>query len=241
MAIKESPSASIAAEESQIAKAVLMPGDPLRAKYVADHYLEEVVCFNTVRNMLGYTGTYKGKRISVMGHGMGVPSMGIYSYELFHFYDVENIIRIGSCGSFKEDVRLRDIIIVQGACTDSNYAHQYELPGTYSAISDYSLLEKAVEKAKEKNLTYHVGNVLSSDLFYHADNKADKWIKMGCLATEMESYALFANAAYAGKKALTLLTVSDSLVTNEETTEETTAEEREKTFTAMMEVALEIA
>ena len=147
------------------------------------------------------------------------------------------IIRIGSCGSFKEDVHLRDIIIVQGACTDSNYAHQYELPGTYSAISDYSLLEKAVEKAKEKNLTYHVGNVLSSDLFYHADNKADKWIKMGCLATEMESYALFANAAYAGKKALTLLTVSDSLVTSEETT----AEEREKTFTAMMEVALEIA
>ena len=150
--------------------------------------------------MFGYTGTYKGKEVSIMGSGMGMPSIGIYSYELFHFYDVENIIRIGSCGSFKEDVRLRDIIIVQGACTDSNYAHQYELPGTYSAISDYSLLEKAVEKAKEKNLTYHVGNVLSSDLFYHADNKADKWIKMGCLATEMESYALFANAAYLVKK-----------------------------------------
>jgi len=225
------------ANKGDIAKTVLMPGDPLRAKYLAETYLENVKQFNATRSMFGYTGTYKGKEVSIMGSGMGMPSIGIYSYELFHFYDVENIIRIGSCGSFKEDVHLRDIIIVQGACTDSNYAHQYELPGTYSAISDYSLLEKAVEKAKEKNLTYHVGNVLSSDLFYHADNKADKWIKMGCLATEMESYALFANAAYADKKALTLLTVSDSLVTNEETT----AEEREKTFTAMMEVALEIA
>ena len=208
------------ANKGDIAKTVLMPGDPLRAKYLAETYLENVKQFNATRSMFGYTGTYKGKEVSIMGSGMGMPSIGIYSYELFHFYDVENII-----------------IIVQGACTDSNYAHQYELPGTYSAISDYSLLEKAVEKAKEKNLTYHVGNVLSSDLFYHADNKADKWIKMGCLATEMESYALFANAAYAGKKALTLLTVSDSLVSNEETT----AEEREKTFTAMMEVALEIA
>ena len=225
------------AKKEDIAKTVLMPGDPLRAKYIAENFLKNARLVNTVRNMLAYTGTYKGKEITVFSHGMGMASMGIYCYELYKFYDVENIIRIGSCGSFKEDVHLRDIIIVQGACTDSNYAHQYELPGTYSAISDYSLLEKAVEKAKEKNLTYHVGNVLSSDLFYHADNKADKWIKMGCLATEMESYALFANAAYAGKKALTLLTVSDSLVTNEETT----AEEREKTFTAMMEVALEIA
>lgn len=225
------------AKKEDIAKTVLMPGDPLRAKYIAENFLENARLVNTVRNMLAYTGTYKGKEITVFSHGMGMASMGIYCYELYKFYDVENIIRIGSCGSFKEDVHLRDIIIVQGACTDSNYAHQYELPGTYSAISDYSLLEKAVEKAKEKNLTYHVGNVLSSDLFYHADNKADKWIKMGCLATEMESYALFANAAYAGKKALTLLTVSDSLVTSEETT----AEEREKTFTAMMEVALEIA
>ena len=179
------------ANKGDIAKTVLMPGDPLRAKYLAETYLENVKQFNATRSMFGYTGTYKGKEVSIMGSGMGMPSIGIYSYELFHFYDVENIIRIGSCGSFKEDVHLRDIIIVQG---------------------DYSLLEKAVEKAKEKNLTYHVGNVLSSDLFYHADNKADKWIKMGCLATEMESYALFANAAYAGKKALTLLTVSDSLV-----------------------------
>ena len=223
--------------KGDISKTVIMPGDPMRAKYIAENYLSDCKLVNKVRGMYAYTGYYKNKRVTVMAHGMGNPSIGIYCYELYKFYDVENIIRIGSCGSFKEDVHLRDIIIVQGACTDSNYAHQYELPGTYSAISDYSLLEKAVEKAKEKNLTYHVGNVLSSDLFYHADNKADKWIKMGCLATEMESYALFANAAYAGKKALTLLTVSDSLVTSEETT----AEEREKTFTAMMEVALEIA
>ncbi len=225
------------ANKGEIAKTVLMPGDPLRAKYLAETYLENVRVFNTTRNMLGYTGTYKGKEISIMGSGMGMPSIGIYSYELYHFYDVDNIIRIGSCGGFKEELHLRDIVIVQGACTDSNYAHQYELPGTFSAISDYGLLEKAVALAKEKKVPYHVGNVLTSDIFYHADDKADKWIKMGCLATEMESYALFCNAAYAGKKALTLLTVSDSLVMKEETT----AEEREKTFTAMMEIALEIA
>lgn len=225
------------ANKGEIAKTVLMPGDPLRAKYLAETYLENVRVFNTTRNMLGYTGTYKGKEISIMGSGMGMPSIGIYSYELYHFYDVDNIIRIGSCGGFKEELHLRDIVIVQGACTDSNYAHQYELPGTFSAISDYDLLEKAVALAKEKKVPYHVGNVLTSDIFYHADDKADKWIKMGCLATEMESYALFCNAAYAGKKALTLLTVSDSLVMKEETT----AEEREKTFTAMMEIALEIA
>lgn len=222
----------------EIAKTVLMPGDPLRAKFLAKTYLQNVKQFNSVRNMLGYTGTYKGKKVSIMGSGMGMPSIGIYSYELFSYYGVENIIRIGSCGSFKEAVRLRDIIIVQGCCTDSNFAHQYELPGTYSAISDYGLLEKAVNKAKEKDVSYHVGNILSSDIFYHADQKtADKWASMGCLGVEMESYALFATAAYLNKKALTLLTVSDSLVSNEQTS----AEEREKSFTAMMEIALEIA
>ena len=140
MAIKESPSASIAAEESQIAKAVLMPGDPLRAKYVADHYLEEVVCFNTVRNMLGYTGTYKGKRISVMGHGMGVPSMGIYSYELYNFYDVEKIIRIGSAGALQDDVNVMDVVIAMSACTDSNYGSQYQLPGTFAPTDRKSVV-----------------------------------------------------------------------------------------------------
>ena len=143
------PTPHIAAKQGEIAPSILLPGDPLRAKFIAENFLAGAKQFNATRNMFGYTGTYKGKEVSIMGSGMGMPSIGIYSYELFHFYDVENIIRIGSCGSFKEDVRLRDIIIVQGACTDSNYAHQYELPGTYSAISDYSLLEKAVEKANK--------------------------------------------------------------------------------------------
>ena len=226
------------AKVGEIAKTVLMPGDPLRAKYLADTYLEDVHQFNATRNMFGYTGTYKGKKVSIMGSGMGMPSIGIYCHELYNQYGVESIIRIGSCGAIREDVHLRDIIIAQGACTDSRFAHQYELPGTFSAISTYDLLEKAVDKAKEKNVSYHVGNIISSDVFYHADEgSAQKWASMGCLGVEMESYALFATAAYFNKKALTLLTVSDSLVTHEETT----AEEREKTFTAMMEIALEIA
>lgn len=226
------------AKIGDIAKTVLMPGDPLRAQFLAQTYLKDVHQFNAVRNMFGYTGTYQGKKISIMGSGMGMPSIGIYCHELYNQYGVESIIRIGSCGALQADVHLRDIIVVQGACTDSNFAHQYELPGTYSAISSYDLLEKAVTKAKEKNVVYHVGNVISSDLFYHADQGAsEKWASMGCLGVEMESYALFATAAYFHKKALTLLTVSDSIVTHEETT----AEEREKTFTAMMEIALEIA
>lgn len=225
------------AKMGEIAKTVLMPGDPLRAKFLAMTYLQNVKQFNNVRNMFGYTGTYQGKEVSIMGSGMGMPSIGIYSYELYSQYGVENIIRIGSCGSFKENIHLRDIIIVQGCCTDSNFAHQYELPGTYSAISDYGLLEKAVNLAKEKSVNYHVGNILSSDIFYHADKgTVEKWASIGCLGVEMESYALFATAAYLNKKALTLLTVSDSLVANEETT----AQERERTFTAMMEIALEI-
>ncbi|WP_297669524.1 purine-nucleoside phosphorylase [Thomasclavelia sp.] len=226
------------ASAGEIAKTVLMPGDPLRAKFLADTYLTDVKQFNSVRNMLGYTGIYKGKKVSIMGSGMGIPSMGIYSYELFSQYGVETIIRIGSCGSLRKNVCLRDIIIVQGCCTDSNFAHQYELPGTYSAISDFDLLEKAVMKVRQLNVNYHVGNVLSTDIFYHANNDTtEKWASVGCLGVEMESYALFATAAYLNKKALTLLTVSDSLVSNEQTT----AKEREKTFITMMEIALEIA
>ena len=226
------------AKAGDIAKTVLMPGDPLRAKYLAETYLDNVKMFNTVRNMFGYTGTYKGKEGSIMGSGMGMPSIGIYSYELFTQYGVESIIRIGSCGALKENVHLRDIIIAQGACTDSRFAHQYELPGTYSAISSYELLEKAVAEAKKKDVSYHVGNIISSDIFYHADSSsAAKWASMGCLGVEMEAYALFATAAYLNKKALTILTVSDSLVSNEITS----SEEREKTFTSMMEIALEIA
>lgn len=216
-----------------------MYGDPLRAKYLAENYLDNVRQVNGVRGMLAYTGTYKGKEVSIMGSGMGMPSIGIYSYELYTQYDVENIIRIGSAGSINKDVHIRDVIIAQGACTDSAWAHQYELPGTFSAISSYDLLEKAVCEAKKKQIHYHVGNIVSSDLFYHADVEASgRWSNVGCLAVEMESYALFANAAYLGKKALTLLTISDSLVNDEK---ETTAQERERTFTDMMEVALEIA
>ncbi len=227
------------AKKGDIAKTVLMPGDPLRAKYLAEHYLENVRQFNGVRGMLGYTGTYKGKEVSIMGSGMGMPSIGIYSYELFTQYDVEAIIRIGSVGSLQKNVHIRDVIIAQGSCTDSAFAHQYELPGTFSAISSFDLLEKAVALAKEKGINYHVGNVLASDVFYHADKEASMaWCKMGVLGVEMESYALFATAAYLSKKALTLLTVSDSLVNDEP---ETTAQEREKTFTSMMEIALEIA
>ncbi|WRK52335.1 purine-nucleoside phosphorylase [Coprobacillaceae bacterium CR2/5/TPMF4] len=213
------------ANPGEIAKTVLMPGDPLRAKFLANTYLENVKEFNTVRNMLGYTGTYKGKEVSIMGSGMGMPSMGIYCHELYSQYGVESIIRIGSCGSLKKDIKLRDIIIVQGACTDSNFAHQYELPGTYSAISSFDLLEKAVNEPVKKMQRFMLG-MLFHQIFFIMLTKivALNEAPMGCLGVEMESYALFATAAYFNKKAITLLTVSDSLVSDEITT----AKEREK-------------
>ena len=224
-------------EQGIIAETVLLPGDPLRAKYIADNFLEDVVQFNTVRNMFGYTGTYKGKKISVMGSGMGIPSIGIYSYELIHFYGVKNLIRIGSCGSLQEDVKIRDVIIGMGACTNSNYASQYNLPGTYAPIASYELLSKAIKVAAEKEIDVKVGNILSSDIFYDADADSwKKWAKMGVMGVEMEAAALYMNAAYAGVNALCILTVSDSLVTHEVTT----AEERQNTFTKMMEIALEL-
>lgn len=225
------------AKPGDFAKTVLMPGDPLRAKFIADNYLEDVKLVNSVRNMLAYTGTYKGKPVSVMGGGMGMPSIGIYSYELYDKYGVEQIIRIGSAGAYTAECKLFDIVIGQGACTNSNFAHQYELPGTFSAIADYDLLSRAVDSCKEKKLPYHVGNIFSSDVFYDASKEQwKKWARMGCLAVEMESYALYANAAYLGKKALCLLTISDSFITHQETT----AEERQNSFTAMMEVALSL-
>ena len=223
-------------EQGVIAETVLLPGDPLRAKFIADTFLEDVVQFNTVRNMFGYTGTYKGKKISVMGSGMGIPSIGIYSYELIHFYGVKNLIRIGSCGSIREDVKIRDVIIGMGACTNSNYAAQYELPGTYAPIASWDLLNKAVNVANEKGIK--VGNILSSDTFYDAQKDSwKKWSAMGVMGIEMEAAALYMNAAYAGVNALCILTVSDSLVTHEVTS----AEERQNTFTQMMEIALELA
>jgi len=225
-------------EKDLIAETILLPGDPLRAKFIADNFLEDVVQFNGVRNMLGYTGTYKGKKISVMGTGMGMPSIGIYSYELIHFYGVKNLIRIGSCGSIREDVKIRDVIIGMGACTNSNFASQYELPGTYAPIASWDLLNKAVTVANHKGVKVKVGNILSSDIFYDANPESwKKWSEMGVMGVEMEAAALYMNAAVAGANALCILTVSDCLVTREATT----ADERQNTFTQMMEVALELA
>ncbi len=225
------------AEKGDIAKTVLMPGDPLRAKYIADTYLKDVKCFNTVRNMFGYTGTYEGKEVSVMGGGMGMPSIGIYSFELYHFYDVDQIIRIGSAGGISDKVKVRDLIIGMGASTNSNFASQYKLPGTFAPIADFGLLRKAVEIAEEKNIPVAVGNILSSDTFYTDDETAnDQWKKMQILCVEMEAAALYMNAARAGKKALCMLTISDHLYTGEALS----AEERQTSFHEMMEVALKL-
>jgi len=226
------------AEKGDIAKTVLMPGDPLRAKYIADTYLKDVKCFNTVRNMFGYTGTYEGKEVSVMGSGMGMPSIGIYSFELYHFYDVDQIIRIGSAGGISDKIKVRDLVIGMGASTNSNFASQYKLPGTFAPIADFGLLRKAVEIAEEKNIPVAVGNILSSDTFYTDDETAnDRWKKMQILCVEMEAAALYMNAARAGKKALCMLTISDHLYTGEALS----AEERQTSFHEMMEVALKLA
>ncbi|PJJ29720.1 purine-nucleoside phosphorylase [Lacrimispora celerecrescens] len=225
------------AKKGEIAKTVLMPGDPLRAKYIAETYLENPVQVTSVRNMLGFTGTYKGKELSVMGGGMGMPSMGIYSYELYHFYDVDQIIRIGSAGSLQDKVELMDVVIAMGACTDSNYAYQYGLPGTFASIADYELLAKAVEAAGKQGTKAVVGNVLSSDIFYNADSGVnDKWRNMGVLAVEMETAALYMNAAAARKKALCMLTISDLVYGDEKLS----AEERQLGFGKMIEIALEL-
>ena len=227
----------INAKENSFAKTVLMPGDPLRAKFIAENFLENPRLVTDVRNMLGYTGTYKGKEVSVMGSGMGIPSIAIYSYELIKFYGVENLIRVGTCGSYSKDLKLYDVLLAQGASTNSSFANNYNLNGTYSAICNFDLLMKAYNEAKKLGITPVVGNVLSSDVFYSDDTtQVEKWSKLGILAVEMESYALYANAARLGAKALTILTVSDSLITKEETT----AEERQNSFTRMMEIALNV-
>lgn len=232
------PTAHNSAKAGDFAKTVLMPGDPLRAKYIAETYLENPRQVNAVRNMFGYTGTYKGKEISIMGGGMGMPSIGIYSYELFNFYDVDQVIRIGSAGAFQDNIKLMDVVIGMGACTDSNYAYQYGLPGTFAPIADYELLNRAVETAKRQGTNVVVGNVLSSDVFYNAmSNVNDLWRDMGVLAVEMEAAALYMNAAKAGKKALCMLTISDHLYTGESLS----AEDRQLGFGKMMEIALELA
>ena len=232
------PTAHNSAKAGDFAKTVLMPGDPLRAKYIAETYLENPRQVNAVRNMFGYTGTYKGKEISVMGGGMGMPSIGIYSYELFNFYDVDQVIRIGSAGAFQDNIKLMDVVIGMGACTDSNYAYQYGLPGTFAPIADYELLNRGVESAKRQGTNVVVGYVRSSDVFYNAmSNVNDLWRDMGVLAVEMEAAALYMNAAKAGKKALCMLTISDHLYTGESLS----AEDRQLGFGKMMEIALELA
>ena len=229
----------IMAKEGSIAETVLLPGDPLRAKFIAANSLEDVVQYNTVRGMNGYTGYYKGKRISVQGSGMGIPSIGIYSFELIHFYGVKNLIRIGSAGAISDKLDLYDIVIGMGASTDSNFAAQYNLPGTYAPTASYELLSKAVEVAKEQGTEVHVGNILSSDVFY-GDEGMDglrKWQKMGVMCVEMEAAGLYMNAARAGVNALAILTISDCPLEGKATT----SHERQVAFTKMMDIALNLA
>ena len=232
------PTPHISAKLGDFAKTVLMPGDPLRAKFIAETYLENAVLVNNVRGVQGYTGYYKGKRVSVMASGMGQPSIGIYSYELFNFYGVESIIRVGSCGSFSPELHARDIIVAMGACTNGNYASQYNLPGTFCPIADFDLVRRAAEECEKMGVNYRVGNILSSDMFYDDADSGMQWAKMNVLGVEMESAALYCNAARAGKKALCICTVSDSFIYPEENT---TAEERQLSFTKMMEIALNLA
>ena len=233
----------INAEMGAFAKTVLMPGDPLRAKFIAEHFLENAKLVNNVRGIQGYTGTYKGVPVSVMASGMGMPSIGIYAYELYSFFGVENIIRVGSAGGMQENVKLRELVIGMGACTNSNFASQYDLPGTFAPISSYKLLRTCVDKADFLGLKCHVGNILSSDTFYNeldmkrAKGEESPWHKMGVLAVEMEAAALYMTASRLNKNALAICTISDHLLTGEETT----SEERQKTFTDMITLALEVA
>ena len=225
------------AEKGEFAKTILMPGDPLRAKFVAENFLTGARLVNNVRGIGGYTGTYKECPVSVMASGMGMPSMGIYSYELFSFYDADNIIRIGSAGSIREDVRIRDLVLGIGACTNSNYASQYGLHGTSSPTASWSLLSAAVAAAEKLGARYHVGNLLSTDVFYCDSSENEAWAAMGVLGAEMEAAALYLNAIAAGKKALGIMTVSDLPLTGESLS----ADERQNSFTQMMEIALTVA
>lgn len=235
--MNSTPTPHNGAKYGEIAPTVLMPGDPLRAQFIAETYLDQPRRVSAVRNMYAFTGTYRGKEVSVMGAGMGMPSMGIYSYELYHFYGVEQIIRVGSAGALQDHIQLNDIVIAMGASTDSNYASQYQLPGTFAPTADFSLLARAVSSAQERSLNFHVGNVLSSDFFYNAsDGVNDAWRRMGILAAEMECAALYMNASYAGKKALGILTVSDHLYRKESLS----AEQRQSGFGTMIELALSL-
>ena len=231
------PTPHNSANPGDFAKTVLMPGDPLRAKFIAQTFLEDARLVNNVRGIQGYTGTYKGVPVSVMASGMGMPSMGIYSYELFHDYGVENILRIGSAGAISSKLKLRDVVAGQASCTDSNFARQYGLPGQFAPIADFKLLETAVAAAREIGVEMPVGSLLSSDVFYDASGSTMKWAEMGVLAVEMESAALYMTAAKLGKRALAICSISDSIVTGEALD----ADERQTSFTTMMKIALETA
>lgn len=232
------PTPHINAKLGDFAKTVLMPGDPLRAKYIAEHYLENPVLVNNVRGVQGYTGTYKGKRVSVMASGMGIPSIGIYSYELFNFYGVESIIRIGSAGGLGNNVNLRDVVIAVSACTNSRFVDQFKLPGTFAPTASYEMVEKAVNQAKKMGISYKVGSIVSNDTFYEPDMSShEKWRDMGVLAVEMEAAGLYTNAAACHKKALAICTISDIPLLGEGLS----AEDRQNTFNDMMILALEIA
>lgn len=235
--MSNTPTPHISASPGDFARTVLMPGDPLRAKFIAETYLEAPVLVNNVRGVQGYTGTYKGKRVSVMASGMGMPSIGIYSYELFNFYGVENIIRVGSAGAISPKAKVRSIVIGMSACTNSNYASQFGLCGTIAPTASWQLTRAAVEQAEKMKLDYEVGSVLTSDNFYNDAGNTLDWQKMGVLAVEMEAAALYMNATRAGKNALCICTISDSLVTGEAID----AKARQTSFTEMMELALEIA
>lgn len=228
----------IEAGSGQIAKTVLMPGDPLRAKYIAEHYLTDVVCYSQVRGMNGYTGIYNGKQVSVQGSGMGIPSMGIYSYELYHQFGVETIIRVGTCGAIRKDVEVGSLIFAMGCCSNSNFAAQYHLPGTFAPLADFQLLEEAVCRARQAGASFLVGNVYSSDVFYE-DMAGEKgqWEKMGVLVQEMETLSLYCTAARAGKQALSILTVGSSIHHDQALTNE----EREQNLDSMVRCALEVA
>lgn len=238
MAGKLYPTPHIDATPEDFAKTVLMPGDPLRAKLIAETFLEDAVLVNNVRGIQGYTGTYRGKKVSVMASGMGMPSMAIYSYELFNCFEVDNIIRIGSIGGISENIKLRDIVVAVSCSTNSNYVNQFGLPGIYAPTASYKLVSLAVDKCKEIGSSYHVGNILTSDTFYNDNKENDSlWDKMGVLGVEMESAALYCNAARAEKNALAICTVSDHVMRGESLP----AKERQESFTEMMKIALEVA
>ncbi len=238
------PTPHINAVPEDFARTVLMPGDPLRSKFIAKKFFENAKLVNSVRGVNGYTGYYKGHKVSVMASGMGMPSIGIYSYELYNFFGVENIIRVGSAGALDEKINVRDIVIGMGASTNSNFAAQYHLPGTFAPLCSYKMLRACTDTADEMKLHYHVGNILSSDTFYQDEEKLPDglkstfaWSKMGIMAIEMEAAALYMNAARCGKNALAVCTISDNIITGEALD----AEQRQNSFTEMMELALNTA